>query len=207
MRGELAAADIAPAHRAWMSDSYDACVATGDYYFGLLLEHLRQLGLEEKTLVVFTSDHGEELLDHGMLAHGHSIQRELVRVPLILRGPGLPLFSTEKGRWNGRKQVGIYGLRSRGYSLHFAPDLVQKAGEPGSDRFLRLFDLDRDPLEQVDVSDELPEMAATLRSALETRLSELERAGRSIAAPSSSGEATERMLEALGYADGEAHER
>jgi arylsulfatase A-like enzyme len=77
-------------HRRWMSDRYDASVGTADHYLGLVLDRLEALGLDERTVVVVTSDHGEELLDHGMLAHGHALWRELVQVPLILAGPGLP---------------------------------------------------------------------------------------------------------------------
>src|SRR5690606_17006767 len=41
------------------------------------------------TLVVFTSDHGEEFLEHGHLQHGQSLHTELVHVPLVIAGPGV----------------------------------------------------------------------------------------------------------------------
>jgi len=69
---------------------YDASVATGDRWFGELLDALDRLGLTEKTIVVFTSDHGEELFDHGRHGHGHEVYDELVRAPLVMRGPGIP---------------------------------------------------------------------------------------------------------------------
>lgn len=81
---------VPPAHAQWISDRYDASVGTGDLYIGRILRRLEELELTEKTLIVITSDHGEELLDHGMLAHGHALWRELVHVPLILAGPGIP---------------------------------------------------------------------------------------------------------------------
>jgi arylsulfatase A-like enzyme len=81
---------VPEAHLRWMNDRYDASVGTGDHFLGQILERLDSLGLTEKTIIVFTSDHGEEFLDHGMLAHGHALWRELVRVPLIIAGPGLP---------------------------------------------------------------------------------------------------------------------
>ncbi|MCH2105744.1 MAG: sulfatase [Planctomycetes bacterium] len=74
----------------WMHHSYDAAVATADEYVGELLAQLSNLGLTEETIIVFTSDHGEELLEHGHLAHGQSLHEELVRVPLIFAGPGIP---------------------------------------------------------------------------------------------------------------------
>ena len=81
---------IPPEHQRWLSDRYDASVGTGDHYVGRILDKLRELGLDENTVVAFTSDHGEELLDHDGLAHGHALWRELVHVPLILAGPGIP---------------------------------------------------------------------------------------------------------------------
>ena len=71
-----------------MSRLYDACVTSADHCVGLVLEELESLGLTGRTLVVFTSDHGDEFLDHGLLGHGQSLHGELTRVPLILAGPG-----------------------------------------------------------------------------------------------------------------------
>ncbi len=44
----------------------------------------------EETLLVITSDHGEEFLEHGGVLHGRTQFEEVVRVPLILRAPGIP---------------------------------------------------------------------------------------------------------------------
>jgi arylsulfatase A-like enzyme len=80
-----------PEHHAdWIHQVYDASVATGDHYLGEVMALLDTLGLEETTVVALTSDHGEELFDHERLAHGHTLHAELVKVPLILSGPGLP---------------------------------------------------------------------------------------------------------------------
>ena len=88
--GEPRPGDVIPEdHARWMQDCYDACVRTGDFWVGELLAALERLELDENTLVVFTSDHGEELLDHGLLAHGHTLHAELVRAPLVLAGPGV----------------------------------------------------------------------------------------------------------------------
>jgi arylsulfatase A-like enzyme len=48
-----------------------------------------KVGLDH-SLVIFTSDHGEEFGDHGMYEHGHSLHREVVQVPLVIAGPGVP---------------------------------------------------------------------------------------------------------------------
>ncbi len=51
------------------------------------LDLLRARGLLENTLLVVTADHGEAFGEHGMLLHGRQLYDELLRVPLILRGP------------------------------------------------------------------------------------------------------------------------
>lgn len=81
---------VTAGQRAWIRDVYDASIRTGDRWLGVLLDRLEALGLTEETVVFFTADHGEELLDHGAIGHGHSIHDELVRVPLVIAGPGIP---------------------------------------------------------------------------------------------------------------------
>lgn len=67
---------------------YDGDVAYGDQEFGRFLRALKQRGLYDDALIVFTADHGEEFLDHGKWLHGRSVFDELVRVPLIVKFPG-----------------------------------------------------------------------------------------------------------------------
>lgn len=68
---------------------YDAEIAYVDECVGELFAELETLGLAGDTLVIFTSDHGEEFWDHGGYQHGHTLYDELIRVPLIFRGPGV----------------------------------------------------------------------------------------------------------------------
>lgn len=81
---------IPPEDQEWMQHAYDAAVITADHFVGVVLEELRAQGLEDRTVVAFTSDHGEELLDHGLVTHGITLYPELLRVPLVLAGPGIP---------------------------------------------------------------------------------------------------------------------
>jgi arylsulfatase A-like enzyme len=83
---------------------YDSALRYVDYEIGRLVRALRQAGVLKETLIVITSDHGEEFWDHAALeaelggdprgkygfGHGHSMFEELLRVPLILFGPGIP---------------------------------------------------------------------------------------------------------------------
>jgi arylsulfatase A-like enzyme len=68
---------------------YDRGVAYADYWIGQLIQGLAERGLLEHTVVVITSDHGDELLDHGGVEHGETFYDEMIRVPLIVRVPGL----------------------------------------------------------------------------------------------------------------------
>jgi len=81
---------VPPEHQAWIRDLYDACVWSGDAWTGRILDALERCGLADETVVAFTSDHGEELFQRGLATHGQGVHGELVRVPLVLAGPGLP---------------------------------------------------------------------------------------------------------------------
>ena len=68
---------------------YDGEIRYTDLHFGRVLEALDRTGFTANTMVVVVSDHGEEFMDHGGLRHGHTLYRELVRVPLLIRAPGI----------------------------------------------------------------------------------------------------------------------
>lgn len=74
---------------AKLNGLYSGEVSYMDRYVGALLDHLKQDSLNRKTLVVFTSDHGEEFWDHGSVGHGHTVYEELLQVPLMMRLPGV----------------------------------------------------------------------------------------------------------------------
>jgi arylsulfatase A-like enzyme len=61
-----------------------------DHSLGRVLASLQDLGLAHNTLVVFTSDHGDWLGDHGLVLKGPMFYEGLLRVGLIVRGPGVP---------------------------------------------------------------------------------------------------------------------
>lgn len=73
--------------RNWRS-CYAAGVRKFDRRLGPFLDRLRASGVLDRTVVVFTSDHGEELYDHGGWAHSHTLHNELLNVPLLVRMPG-----------------------------------------------------------------------------------------------------------------------
>jgi arylsulfatase A-like enzyme len=67
---------------------YDGEIAFTDAQLGRLFDELKALGLWEKTLIVLTSDHGEEFDEHGIVGHhGHTLYEELLKIPLIIKFP------------------------------------------------------------------------------------------------------------------------
>jgi arylsulfatase A-like enzyme len=66
---------------------YDSDVSYNDKVLGELFDELKKLGHADDTMVILTSDHGEELWDHGRIGHGQSLREELVHVPLLIYYP------------------------------------------------------------------------------------------------------------------------
>lgn len=74
--------------RAWIRSLYDAEVRYVDHHIGELLDTLENLGIYDDTLIILTSDHGEEFWDHDGFEHGHTLYNELIHVPLMVKLPG-----------------------------------------------------------------------------------------------------------------------
>jgi arylsulfatase len=72
-----------------MMTSYDAEIAFNDQAVADLVRGLEGLGLLDSTLVIVTSDHGEEFLEHGFVEHAWTLYEESVHVPLIFWRPGM----------------------------------------------------------------------------------------------------------------------
>ncbi len=79
------------------SAMYDAEIREVDEMVGRILDAIEKHAGLERSLIVFTSDHGEEFGEHGSEGHGHSLHREVMHVPLIIAAPGvLPAASVER---------------------------------------------------------------------------------------------------------------
>lgn len=71
-------------------DPYRAEIAYADAQVGRILNALKERGLDENTLVILTADHGEAFGEHDEATHGLLAYDSTLRVPLILKGPGVP---------------------------------------------------------------------------------------------------------------------
>ena len=69
-------------------DAYDNSIAYLDSEIGKLLDELDRRGVLGRTMVIITSDHGEEFFEHGLWDHGNSLYHPSVHVPLLVIAPG-----------------------------------------------------------------------------------------------------------------------
>lgn len=76
-------------------NDYDGEIFEADQQVGRLLELLRAQGLMESSIVVFSTDHGEEFGEHGQNFHGKTLYDPVLNVPLLVTGIG------EQGRFPG----------------------------------------------------------------------------------------------------------
>jgi arylsulfatase A-like enzyme len=108
--------------RAHIVNTYDAEIVAMDRGFRALVALLQRARLYEKSIIVFTSDHGEEFNEHGFMGwHSHTLYDELLRVPLIVRLP--------RGEHAG---VTVEGVTQ---GVDIAPMILEAAGVPRPSQF------------------------------------------------------------------------
>jgi arylsulfatase A-like enzyme len=71
-----------------LRDGYDSLIAYLDQQVEALLDALGALNLASDTVVLITSDHGEQFGEHNLTTHGNSVYRYLIHVPLLFLWPG-----------------------------------------------------------------------------------------------------------------------
>ncbi|MEL7060570.1 MAG: sulfatase-like hydrolase/transferase [Acidobacteriota bacterium] len=79
-----------PYDQLFAHDLYLGEIAAADEAFGAVLDRLEQLGVEDRTLVVLTADHGEGRGEHNESTHSLLVYQSTLHVPLIVRLPGGP---------------------------------------------------------------------------------------------------------------------
>jgi arylsulfatase A-like enzyme len=81
---------ITPEQQEHYIDLYERAVAYTDVQLGKLLDYLSESGLDQNTIIILLSDHGEEFLEHGRWGHWeNNLHDEILKVPLIIRVPGI----------------------------------------------------------------------------------------------------------------------
>ncbi len=183
---------------------YDGEIAYTDYYLGELFEELRRLDLWDNTMIVLTSDHGDEFFEHGNKGHRNTLYGELLNVPLVVKFPqntwggqrvsglagivdiaptvldvaGLPPLRVANGRSLLSRMTGDDQVTSRAYFADVGRRLKSVISgrtkiiahwrrEQGEEMRVELYDLDRDPREQLDLASREVQQVEELQRALQ----------------------------------------
>jgi len=177
-----------------MQDLYDGCIAYVDREIETLVRHLADLEVLENTVVVITSDHGEEFADHGMVLHEQTGYQELARLPLVIRFPDaahaglrvphlaamVDLMPTLleildipiPDQVQGRSVLGsVTGGQSVRDDLHMYSSIRSGYWNFHSDR-RELYNLQDDPLEQINLYDRRPAVTEELERRVRSLLRE-----------------------------------
>jgi arylsulfatase A-like enzyme len=209
---------------------YDGEIRYTDEVLGEMLRALEESGFLENAVVIITSDHGEEFGEHGGVLHGGTLFDELLRVPLVIFGTGVP---------HGRVDPALVSL------VDVAPTILALAGLPapsnmeGRNLFNRtpdqswagqrlfaqygdrlfcvrtprwklihrqggvdaLFDLHRDPGEHHNLVNRHPELAAGLRAEIEAWRAARPRLQQQTPQPAQLSPEKIEELRALGYVE------
>ena len=102
---------------AYMQALYDGEIRFMDGVMRALVEKLRERGDWDETLFVFTSDHGDEFMEHGGLGHGKTLFLEQLRIPMLMAGAGLAHHDFGERRFRGIVR-----------NLDLVPTLAEAAG-------------------------------------------------------------------------------
>jgi arylsulfatase A-like enzyme len=105
----------------YLRDLYDAEINYTDNKFGEILNYLKRNELYKDTIIIVTSDHGEEFWENGGTGHGFSLREHQLKVPLIIKSP---TFSS-----SGKKIQELVGL------IDIAPTILDILGIPIPNEF------------------------------------------------------------------------
>jgi len=118
-RGDLRPAQF-ERHRQQIVALYDAGVRWVDEQMKRLVDYLCQSNRWDNCIFALSADHGEEFLEHGRRYHAPQLSEELIRVPLLLRMPGIAKRGQNKSPFS---------------LMHLAPTLLDAASVPAPKEF------------------------------------------------------------------------
>jgi arylsulfatase A-like enzyme len=133
--------ELSASQREGLIAAYDGALAYMDYQVGELLRFLERSPEWSNTYVILTADHGEAFGEHHSYGHGWDLYREVLHVPLIIVGPGIPagvriphtartrqIFSTVLELAGGKAAV----LRRTSLTRLWSPNYVPSNPEEGT---------------------------------------------------------------------------
>ena len=180
-----------------VKDVYADSLAYVDSQIGRLIQYLKTKNKWENTVIVVTSDHGQAFYEHGFASHASAIFDEVMRVPLIIRAPGLKAGLDTRLAQHVDVAPTIAGLLGVPAHPSFQGiDLVNTAADPNRSAYMvaqtplayqygiirsghkliydereekyMLFNLATDPAENFDIADSQPRLIADLTKRLQT---------------------------------------
>lgn len=186
----LAKDGLGPSELVQIRRNYSAMVQNIDHWVGAFLDTVRQRGELERTVIVYSSDHGEMLGDRGLWAKSQPWQ-PAIGIPLVVAGPGIPAGVVSKAPVS---LIDLAGTFLDYAGLPLPPDMDSVSLRPllegyvnsvrpiarsglhqfrvlfdGRYKLVRgmetnplLFDLDSDPWEEHDIADQRPEVVLHL---------------------------------------------
>ena len=161
-----------------MRHLYSRSVAYADDWLLRLLEALDERGLTDETLVIATSDHGENLGEGRLFGHGFSVDERLIHVPFVAAGPGAPRGEGPCSLADLPRMVAeAAGIEGHPYGRRPASLPVAQFDPPGPadhprvQKFVRDLDLGEDGLER---------LTAVLTAACDGRRKVVRRNGREL---------------------------
>lgn len=106
----------------YLIDLYDGAINYVDYQLGLFFDWMKKSNQYENTLIIITSDHGEEFWEHGGTGHGFTLYEEQLKVPLIIKTPN----NIKPRSHEPRSLAGV---------IDIAPTVLDYAGLPSPTNF------------------------------------------------------------------------
>lgn len=188
------------AERDWVRSLYDAEVIDEYSWVNELLAYWRASGRWDQSLIILTSDHGEEFWEHGHVMHGYDLYQPELHVPLLVKYPGqehgdrvekpvttldLHQLILDVGAEEALKNMHSEMAGPVVSTGIFPPPLGTGGSAPKTSMLRKglfkliwdedtgateLYDLSRDPSESVDLSSNRPELLANMLHALEMEL-------------------------------------
>ena len=113
--------------------------STDDGLVGPLIEKLKSLSIYDETMIILTSDHGEEFFEHGSWEHGHALYDESLKVPLIVKFPDSKFRGKRLGSFVRLIDImptvmEVYGIGAKGFDLDGLSLLPVAKGREKRDR-------------------------------------------------------------------------
>ncbi len=106
----------------YLIDLYDGAINYVDYQLGLFFDWMKKNDQYENTLIIITSDHGEEFWEHGATGHGFTLYEEQLKVPLIIK-------ASNKNKTRSHQPKSLVGV------IDIMPTVLDYTGLPSRSNF------------------------------------------------------------------------